>query len=131
MDAEKGKRQHSLPDRQIARAFRFSASDLAANRNGFMTLSQAWRIPLQLRGFFHQIGEWSVLKNRMHSRRQSIETICGRVSLSYEQQQIQSFFHADFIEVYKLIINSEDFRLNARTISSYRRKDSLSFILLS
>jgi len=111
MTAEKGKHQHSLPDRQVARAFRFSAADLAANRNGFITRSQSWDIPLRLRGLFHQIGEWSVLKNRVQSRRQSIEMICGRASLSYQQQQIQSLFHADFIEVYKLAINGFEFRL--------------------
>lgn len=112
MTAEKGKRQHSLPDRRLALAFRFSANDLATNRNGYISRSQAWAIPLFLRGRFHQFGEWSGLENRSKSQRQALETSCGRAILTYEQQQIQSHFHSDFIEIHKLSINTLEFRLN-------------------
>lgn len=112
MTAEKGKRQHSLPDRRLALAFRFSASDLASNRNGYTSRSQAWAIPLFLRGILHQFGDWLSLKNRAKSRRKTLEAICGRAILSYEQQQIQSPYHSDFVEIYRLSINTLEFRLN-------------------
>lgn len=113
MTAEKEKRQHSLPDRRLAQAFHFSASDLASNRNGYTSRSQAWAIPLFLRGILHQLEDWLPLKNRAKSRRKTLEAICGRAILSYEQQQIQSHYHSDFIEIYKLSINTLEFRLTS------------------
>jgi hypothetical protein len=106
MMEEKPKRQHSLPNRQLARAFNFSADDLATNRAGYMTWSQAWDIPLWLRRFsiFHSIK----------SSRRKIERMCGKAKLQYKQLQISSLFHADIIEVYLLNINSFEFRLTAQ-----------------
>jgi len=98
---DKPKRQHSLPNRQLARAFNFSAEDLAANRAGFITWAQEWGIPLFLRAapFFGTIK----------SKRRKIETLCGKVRLEYKQFQIVSLFHADIIEVFLLSINGVDF----------------------
>ena len=109
--SEKGKRQHSLPNRQLALAFRFSATDLAANRNGYITRAQQWSIPLWLRSAFQHISVPTFSQNP--KQRQRLETLCGRAKLSYEQQQIQSLFHADFVEVYKLSINALEFRITA------------------
>lgn len=114
MTAEKHKRQHSLPNRQLAQAFRFSSADLAANRAGYLTQAQAWSIPLWMRGYFHQLSQWSPLKNIASQERKKVGMLCGRVTLSYEQQQIQSIFHSDIIEIYKLRLTTMDFRLTAQ-----------------
>lgn len=100
MMSEKAKNQHSLPNRQVAKAFRFSADDLAANRAGFITKGQEWAIPLSLRAFFSLRG-----------RRQKVDSICGRIHLKYEQYQIHSLFHADFVEVYHVQLNETSFRI--------------------
>lgn len=101
--SEKPKRQHSLPNRQLARVFHFTAEDLAANRAGFITKAQEWGVPLWLRNapFFRHIT----------SNRRKIETLCGKAKLQYKQLQISSLFHADIVEVYLLNINGFEFRL--------------------
>ena len=109
MTAEKQKRQHSLPNRQLARAFAFSADDLVANRSGYLTQAQAWTIPLWMRGVFQRMIDLSPLKT---SQRKTVDMLCGRVELHYEQQQIQSVFHSDIVEVHKLILNTMQFRIS-------------------
>ncbi len=107
MTVEKQKRQHTLPNRQLAQVFRFSADDLVANRAGYLTQAQAWAIPLRMRGMFHRLSQLIDL----YSKRKKVEMLCGRVNLQYEQQQIQSIFHSDFVEVFKLKLNTVEFRL--------------------
>lgn len=114
MTAEKQKRQHSLPNRQLARAFTFSADDLVANRSGYLTQAQAWSIPLWMRGIFQQMSDFLPFAQKQNK---AVDIICGRAVLTYEQQQIESVFHTDFVEVYKLSINTMQFRL---TPSQYR-----------
>lgn len=114
MTAEKQKRQHSLPNRQLAQAFSFSADDLVANRSGYLTQAQAWSIPLWMRGIFQQMSDFSPFKQKQNK---TVDMLCGRAVLTYEQQQIESIFHSDFVEVYKLSINTMQFRL---TPSQYR-----------
>lgn len=108
MTAEKQKRQHTLPNRQLARVFRFSADDLVANRAGYLTQAQAWSIPLWMRGIFHQLSQFFAKNGK---QRQGVGMLCGRVNLQYEQQQIQSIFHSDIVEVYKLKLNTMIFRI--------------------
>lgn len=96
MMSEKSKRQHTLPDRRLAQAFSFSAHDLATNRAGFISNAQAWQMPLWTRsvlGWF--IDGLPPLDGR---RDQRVQSVCGRTILTYEQQQIMSLFHADFVE---------------------------------
>ena len=101
---EKPKRQHSLPNRQLAKAFKFNAEDLAANRAGFITKAQEWDVPLWLRNV--------PLFRHITSNRRKLETLCGRAKLYYRQMQIGSLFHADIVEVYLLDINGFEFRIN-------------------
>ena len=103
MTAMKAKHQHSLPNRQLARAFNFSAEDLAANRVGYITKAQEWGIPLWFRDF-------PIIRS-ISSSRNKLETICGKAKLQYKQFQISSLFHADIVEVYLLNINNFEFRL--------------------
>lgn len=111
-DADKRKRQHTLPNRRLARVFRFSAADLAANRNGYITRAQLWQLPLWLRGSFQRAREW--LGAGPVKRRHPAAQICGRAKLRYKQLQIQSIFHADFVEVHELEINQMVFRLSPK-----------------
>ena len=106
----KRKRQHTLPNRQLARVFRFSASDLAANRAGFITRAQEWGFPLWVRW----LGDLPVLSRLAHSRRRQVMSLCGRAKLSYKQFQITSMFYADMIEAHSLSIEHQNFRLTAR-----------------
>ncbi|MEL6405506.1 MAG: hypothetical protein AAFN11_05565 [Chloroflexota bacterium] len=110
-DYPKSKRQHTLPNRQLARAFAFSAADLAANRHGYITRAQSWQIPLWIRGTFQSVQER--LGFSESKRRQIAASICGRATLRYRQHQIESIFHADFVEIHELEINNMVFRLSA------------------
>lgn len=113
MVAEKGKRQHSLPNRQLAAAFQFSASDLAANRHGFMTKAQEWQLPLWMRGIVQQMSE-KLFNNRQTKRRKTIESICGRTTLSYKQIEIQGIYSSDIVEVHTVTIDMLEFRVNPK-----------------
>ena len=111
MMKDKRKNQHTLPNRQLARIFNFSAQDLAANRAGFMSRAQKWGIPLWIRRIFGNIGTGFVLRK---PRRSAVAHICGRAKLEYVQQQIHSHFHTDIQEYHYLHVADTRFLLNAQ-----------------
>lgn len=106
----KRKNQHTLPNRQLARIFNFSAQDLSANRAGFISRAQEWGIPLWIRRIFGNIGTGITLKA---ARRPTVAHICGRAKLDYVQQQIHSHFHTDIRESHYLYIADIRFLLTA------------------
>ena len=108
MTNEKDKNQHTLPNRQMARIFNFSAQDLAVNRAGFMSRAQAWGIPLWVRRMVGNLG--SGIPFRL-SQRARISRICGRARLDYVQRQTHSHFHTDIREYHYLYINDRRFLL--------------------
>jgi len=110
----KRKRRPELPDRQIARAFGFSAEDLAANRSGFMSLAQQWDIPASWQRWL----PWLALPlAAMTSRREPVRELCGRAHLHYRQTQTFAFHRIDLREHFAVSFGSnqdETFRLTAR-----------------
>lgn len=78
--SEKTKRQHTLPNRQLAKAFAFSADDLAANRLGFISRAQAMSLPLWARANFNGVLEHSFLR-RLLPTLKKLGKACGKISL--------------------------------------------------
>ncbi|MDQ7025758.1 MAG: hypothetical protein Q9P44_09380 [Anaerolineae bacterium] len=107
---DKRKNHYTLPNRQLARIFNFSAQDLAANRAGFMSRAQEWGIPLWIRRVFGNIGIGISAKA---ARRPTVAHICGRVKLDYVQRQTHSHFHTDIREYHYLLIADMRFLLTA------------------
>jgi hypothetical protein len=110
MMSDKRKNQHTLPNRQLARIFNFSAQDLAANRAGFMSQAQKWGVALWLRRLFNVGTDIASRK----SRHPTIAHICGRAKLEYVQQHIHSHFHTDMQEFHYLHIADTRFLVNAQ-----------------
>lgn len=125
-ETPKRKRQHTLPDRRLARAFGFTANDLATNRAGFMTAAQSWGVPFWLR---RMIAPFSLAWPSFGGRRPQVQRLCGRASLRYEQHHIQSIFHADMIERYYLDM-SDVHRTFMLSAEQYRAlSENVSYIL--
>lgn len=103
-DAHKRKRQHTLPNRQVAQAFTFSADDLAANRIGFMTRAQEWGVPLALRGIFSTIEQSRLIRLLTFSRRKQVDHCCGRIRLQRELREIWNSRRVDVYEIHRLMI---------------------------
>jgi len=110
MTESKTKRQHTLPDRRLARAFNFTASDLAANRAGFMSSAQEWGLGLRLRRWLGWLDDVLPLHWFTASRRQTLHHICGRAHISYKQREIYAPFHVDLIEVHTVEFEGSDMR---------------------
>lgn len=110
---EKHKHQHTLPDRQLARAFGFSAADLASNRAGFVSRAQIWGIPLALRPLFLWLEDTLLVRIAGNRQLPRCLHVCDRAQLDYRQWQIRSLFHADFVERYTLEIGDRRFVLTA------------------
>ena len=104
----KRKNQHTLPNRQLARIFNFSAQDLAANRAGFMSWAQVWGIPLWVRRLSSRLG--SIMTWRT-TRRPKVLHVCGKASLNYVQQEIHAPFHSDIRELHFLFVDDTRFLL--------------------
>ena len=100
----KGKRQHTLPNRQLAQAFQFSAQDLAANRAGYSTRAQEWGIPLRLRSIFSAIETSKLVRMLTFSRRQKVDTCSGRVRLFRELREIWSERRVDLHEIHYMTV---------------------------
>lgn len=96
----KRKREPSLPDRRLARAFQFSAADLSANRNGRLSPAQQWGISPALARFLDRLMAWipAVDAPDWLFRRGRVATLCGRARLEYKQTQVMSHFRIDFYE---------------------------------
>jgi len=102
--------QAQLPDRRLAKAFNFTAEDLQANRNGYLT----WRQRNRSEDWLVLIGQMLTQRvggetlRDIEQREGRVESMCGRIIVDYKQTQIQSFFHADFTETYSLKLENSD-----------------------
>lgn len=105
----KKKRQLDLPDRQLARAFGFSAIDLAANRSGYMSLPQQFAFPPSWQPLLRWIIDWLPQRNMPE-----VDVIRARAQLQYAQYQTFAFQRADLHEVFTVKFGMESFRLTSK-----------------
>lgn len=82
---DKRKNQHTLPSRQLAQVFRFSASDLAANRAGFMSRAQEWGVPLWMRDRFGWVRDYLHFQPK---RRRIAKHICGKIHIQQQLHEV-------------------------------------------
>ena len=118
MSRIKRKQQHTLPNRQLARIFQFSAQDLASNRAGFMSRAQEWELALWLRRLFGWVDDLLPLRWLTPTRRKRVEHLCGKIRLEYVQHQIQAPFHSDIHESHYLYIGANRFSVTAQQYHS-------------
>ena len=111
MSKLKKKRQLDLPDRQLARAFGFSAIDLAANRSGYMSLPQHMAFPPAWQPLLRWIIDWLPQRNMP-----KVDVIRARAQLQYAQYQTFAFQRADLHEVFTVNFGMESFRLTSKTV---------------
>lgn len=109
MSKLKKKRQLDLPDRQLARAFGFSAIDLAANRSGYMSLPQHMAFPPAWQPLLRWIIDWLPQRNMP-----KVDVIRARAQLQYAQYQTFAFQRADLHEVFTVNFGMESFRLTSK-----------------
>ena len=84
MTKAKRKNQYTLPSRQLAKAFRFSAADLASNRAGFVTDAQRWNLPM----FIRWLG-WVGEDLSYSSKNRPIATrICGKIKIQQKLHEV-------------------------------------------
>lgn len=99
---DKFKRQHHLPNRQLARAFNFTAIDLGMNRAGYMTWAQEHDIPIWQRERFAWLGKY--IRWFRPRKQKSISHICGKIKLSFEIKEYHSARQTMTQDIYKLTL---------------------------
>ncbi|MAU10060.1 MAG: hypothetical protein CL607_09585 [Anaerolineaceae bacterium] len=109
MSKLKKKRHLDLPDRQLARAFGFSAVDLAANRSGYMSLPQHMAFPPAWQPLLRWIIDWLPQRHMPE-----VDVIRARAQLQYAQYQTFAFQRADLHEVFTVNFGMESFRLTSK-----------------
>ncbi|MCA9884365.1 MAG: hypothetical protein KC546_21265 [Anaerolineae bacterium] len=109
MTEPKKKRLLDLPDRQLARAFGFSAIDLAANRSGYMSLPQQFAFPPSWQPLLRWIVDW--LPQRHMPK---VDVIRARAQLQYAQYQTFAFQRADLREVFTVQFGTVTFKLTPK-----------------
>lgn len=106
-EAPRKKISDALPDRQLARAFGFTASDLNANRAGYLSRAQIWGAPPWLQRWLGWLGYFVPVRV---SRRPRVRVTCGRAYLTHERREFHSFFRVDFVEYYALQLGEQGMR---------------------
>jgi hypothetical protein len=107
LNDDKSKRQHNLPNRQLALVFNFSAIDLGMNRAGYMTWAQEHDIPIWQREKFAWLGRY--IRWFRPRKQKSISHICGKVKLTFEMKQYYSARQTMIQDTYQLILLDSGF----------------------
>lgn len=92
-----------VPDRRLAVAFEFTASDLASNRAGYVSWAQMMGIPRLLRSLFAPLER---VLPRMRKNRPQVRIACGRADLQHYQRENFGFFRVDITEFYIMEIEN-------------------------
>lgn len=115
---EKQKHQHTLPNRQLAKIYGFSAADLSANQAGFMSLAQEWRIPLWARTSINWATQSRLMKLFSDKIRRRAEHLCGKIILEYQLHEVhggrfQMNSYTLVVESYpqRFVITAEQYRV--------------------
>lgn len=108
---KKHRKQPHLPDRQLAKVFNFTADDLEANRNGYLT----WRQRNRSEDWLILLGQ--MLTQRLggetlrdvEQRKNTVDSVCGRIHVNYELKEIHSARHTDIrVTCTLLLADTED-----------------------
>lgn len=101
----KKSKHHHIPSLRFAKAFNFTSEDLAANRLGFVTREQEWRLPLISRPIVSPI-----LKLLPTKRRNAVEHMCGDISVGRNFLTVKNY-HTKFRlsdRQYELLSHEQD-----------------------
>ena len=78
---------HALSDVRLARAFGFSADDLAANQSGFLSAKQAQRLPAWLQRPSSWLSRWLPTRQKT-SYVARVVSICGQADVQQNLHEV-------------------------------------------
>lgn len=96
---------NELPDRRLARVFGFTIEDLHANRAGFMSRGQRWRLSPRGRDIVGRVMDLFGVRDKP-KRKDSvpIAQTCGTLSLQVEIREVPTFQRVEVLPLHSVTV---------------------------